>query len=68
MVVELKVFGMHCGMCEGKVKKSLFSYLGVNNVAADRYTNSVKVDFVETEVSLDEIIESIEELGFKVEK
>ncbi len=67
MVETIKVTGMHCGHCEGKVKKELFSFTGVNNVVADRYTNSVKVDFNSEEVSLDDIKQAITSCGYQVE-
>ena len=65
--IALKVKGMVCGGCENRVKNALGEIEGVENVEARFETGIVKVkskDDVKTEI----LEETIEDIGFEVEK
>lgn len=68
MDVVLKVEGMSCGHCEKSVKDGLGKLNGVNNVEVQLEEGEVNVDYDQTVVSLEEICEQIEDLGYDVKK
>lgn len=63
--IVLKVEGMMCSGCENRVKNSLKNLDGVNDVLANHETNTVKI-IANDEVIDKEIIEHIEDIGYKV--
>lgn len=63
----LKVEGMHCSGCENRVKNSLSLIDGIEDVNANHEDGTVIIKLSE-EVSLNEIKEAIEDLGFKVKE
>lgn len=63
----LKVEGMHCSGCENRVKNSLSLIDGIEYVNANHEDGTVIIKLSE-EVSLNEIKEAIEDLGFKVKE
>lgn len=65
MKKTIKIEGMSCNHCIMSVKKSL-SRLDLNDVKVD--IGSAKVDFDELKVSEKEIIDAIENSGYKIEK
>lgn len=60
----LRVPAVHCGGCANTVKQTLQKLSGVNVSDIDTKTKLVKLSFEESEVSLDQIRESLEEVGF----
>jgi copper chaperone CopZ len=64
--VDLKVYGMSCTGCENSIKRVLSKLLGVNEVIADSKIMKVEIEFDDSRLSLDTIIQKIEDLGFKV--
>lgn len=65
--LNLKVNGMVCGGCENRVKTALSTIDGIEKVSADHNTGIVTVKAQEN-VSIDAIVEKIEDIGFEVEK
>ena len=64
--IELKVGGMHCGGCSGRLNRALNNLDGVENAEANFETGIVKLAYNESKVSLDTIKESITDAGFSV--
>ena len=64
--VKLTVTGMKCGGCENTIKQALTSKDGVLSVDASHADNWVEVEFDETVLEEDDVIEIIEEAGFTV--
>ena len=60
----LKVPAVHCGGCANTVKKTLQKLPGVSVGDIDTNTKLVQLSFEESEVSLEKIKESLEEVGF----
>ena len=65
--INLKVNGMMCEGCENRVKNSLKNIEGVKEVTADHNTGNVTVN-ANNEVSMELIIETIEDIGYEVAK
>ena len=64
--IELKVEGMHCGGCSGRLNRVLNSLDGVENAEANFETGIVKLSYYGNRVSLDTIKKSIDDAGFSV--
>ena len=63
--IILKVEGMVCGGCENRVKNSLLTIEGIENVNAD-YTKSIVTIECKEDVSENIIKERIDDLGFNI--
>lgn len=63
--INLKVAGMTCSGCSRSIVDSLSDMAGVAEVSADHLTGQVVVHFGDT-LSVDDIKEAIDELGFDV--
>ncbi|MBO1001306.1 copper ion binding protein [Pseudogracilibacillus auburnensis] len=66
MKETLKVEGMTCSCCVGKVEKSINQLDGVSSIKIDVDHKEVQVSFNKETVSLGQIKEKIEEEGYKV--
>ena len=64
--IELKVEGMHCGGCSGRLNRVLNSLDGVENAEANFETGIVKLSYNVNQVSSDTIKKSIADAGFSV--
>lgn len=64
--IELKVEGMHCGGCSGRLNRVLNSLDGVENAEANFETGIVNVAYNRNQISLDTIKESIADAGFSL--
>lgn len=64
--VTLKVTGMHCEMCESKIKKMVGKIDHVDNVKADRKSEKVELEYDGSESTMDAIKQKIDDLGYKV--
>ncbi len=62
----LKVEGMTCSCCVGKVEKSIDQLDGVSSIKIDVDKEEVKVDFNKDKVTLGQIKKKIEEEGYKI--
>jgi len=66
MMEILKVEGMTCSCCTGKVEKGINQLEGVSAIEIDSDNGEVQVEFNQDAVSLDQIKEKIEEEGYKI--
>ena len=64
---NLIVNGMMCGGCENRVKNAIKNIEGVENVTADHNTGKVII-ISNNEVSEKIIKETLEDIGYEVEK
>ena len=62
----INVVGRSCGHCVKAVHDALYNKVGVSSVEVDLEKNIAEVDFDETKVTLKELKNEIEELGFGV--
>jgi copper chaperone len=60
----LKVPDMTCGHCELSVQEALDELDGVERAKADHATGDVEVDYDEDKVSVEQMGEAIEEVGY----
>lgn len=65
--VKLTVTGMKCGGCENTIKTQLNGQAGIVSIDTRHVDDYVGVEFDETLITEDDIIELIEEAGFTVE-
>lgn len=64
--VTLNVQGMSCGHCVNSVENSVGALAGVKQVKVNLAKGLVDVAFDETQVSLDQIKETIDDQGYDV--
>ncbi|MDD1505175.1 MULTISPECIES: copper chaperone CopZ [unclassified Lysinibacillus] len=64
--VTLNVQGMSCGHCVNSVEKSVGALTGVEQVKVNLAEGLVDVAFDESQVSLDQIKETIDDQGYDV--
>lgn len=62
-----RVSGMSCGGCSSSIGRALSRLDGVEKAEADHVKGSADVVFNEKTISKEKIIETIENLGYKVE-
>ena len=60
----LKVPDMTCGHCELSVQEALDDLDGVERAKADHATGDVEVDYDEDKVSVEQMGEAVEEVGY----
>ena len=65
--INLKVIGMHCEGCEDRIKNSLSTIDGIEEVIANHIDGSVLIK-TNKEVDIEDIKEKIKELGFENEE
>lgn len=66
MKATLKVEGMMCAHCENRVVQACKTLAGINEIQASAENRSLTCDFDETKVSLDQIKQVIDEIGYDV--
>ena len=66
MKTIIKVNGMMCAGCEKRVNNALSSLEGVAFCHASASANQVEIEFDDQVVALDDIKETIEEIGYEV--
>jgi len=64
--IKLGVDGMTCGGCVKGVQNALNSYDGVSNATADLDDKSVSIDYDDTQMTVDQLHNAIEDAGFSV--
>ncbi len=64
--INLTVNGMTCGGCSSKAEKLLLAFNGIFTMAASHTENSVTISFEPKKISLDKVIDAIEDAGFEV--
>ncbi|HZG88457.1 heavy-metal-associated domain-containing protein [Paenibacillus sp.] len=62
--VTIQIEGMSCKSCAAKIEKAIASVKGVAG-AVDFAGKSAKVEFVSSESSVHDVIESIQRLGYR---
>lgn len=62
----MKVNGMMCAGCEKRVNNALNSLEGVVSCHASAQSNTVEIEFDEAVVALEDVKETIEEVGYEV--
>jgi len=64
--IKLKVDGMTCGGCSSRAEKLLIATDGIESVSVSHTENSATITFEPEKVSLDKVIDVIENAGFEV--
>ena len=69
MHVELKIKNnaIHCDSCEVRIQKVLEDKLGIIKTIADHLTQEVQIYFDEDQITLRDIEQSLERLGYPVD-
>ncbi len=65
--VDLKVTGMTCEHCSGRVESAVKSVMGVFGVFVDLSAGLVDVDFDENNTGAQAFVDAITEAGYKAE-
>lgn len=65
--IVLKIDGMTCGHCVGKVEKALKSLPGVEVAKVDLKKGTAKVKYDESKQSIDKMNEAVREAGYESE-
>lgn len=66
-VTELNVKGMTCTSCAAKIKKRLGKFEGVKATVVDVDAGTVRVEFDESKVKLEDMTAALGRLGYTVE-
>ncbi len=66
MMQKLLVQGMSCQHCKKNIESTLQELPGVNKVTAHHDAGFVDIDFDEDKITLETIVDEIEDLGFDV--
>ncbi|WP_422663621.1 copper ion binding protein [Sporomusa sp.] len=64
----LKIGGMTCAACSGRVERGLAKLKGVEKAAVNLATEKASVTYDRSQISLSEIAHKIEDLGYQVVK
>jgi copper chaperone len=64
--IHLEVKGMSCQHCVNSISEALSTIEGIESSIIDLETKTVSIDFDPTVVTLENIIDAIEELGYDV--
>lgn len=65
--IELKIHGMTCAACSGRIERVLSKTQGVSSVVVNLTTEIASVDFDDSKINQEEIISKIQKLGFGAE-
>ena len=66
--IILKIKGMTCTGCSQRVEKALKNTDGIENAKVDLDSREANIDFNKEMITVEEICETIEDVGFEVEK
>ena len=64
----LKVPALHCGGCVNTITGTLTALPSVEVIQADTETKLVRIQFDESAVSVDQIREALDEVGFSADE
>jgi copper chaperone CopZ len=64
--IQLNTKGMHCPSCEMLVKDVLEEIEGINGVEASFKTGIISVDFDESKLGKDKIIDTVKSEGYSI--
>ncbi|MGX7025980.1 copper chaperone CopZ [Vagococcus hydrophili] len=62
---KIKIDGMSCGHCVGKIEKAVNELEGVEKIKVKLKEAEAKIKFDETKIPLDKVMEVITELGYE---
>lgn len=65
--IVLKVNGMSCGHCVGKVEKALKQLPGVEVAKVDLKKETAKVKYDESKLTIDDLNNAVREAGYESE-
>lgn len=65
--IQLKVIGMTCAACSGRIERVISKLDGINEISVNLTTEVAEVDFDQNIITIDEIISKIQKLGFDAE-
>ncbi|MBN1330027.1 MAG: heavy-metal-associated domain-containing protein [Candidatus Heimdallarchaeota archaeon] len=65
--ITFKISGMSCNGCAASIGRVVSRLEGVSNAEASFNEGSAVIEFNESQIKKEKIIESIENLGYKVE-
>jgi Cu+-exporting ATPase len=63
---ELSIGGMHCSACSTSLQNALSKLDGLENVIVDISTNKASFELDESKISIDKIVEAVDDCGFDV--
>ena len=66
--VVLKIKGMKCTGCSQRVERALKNTDGIEHAKVDLDSREANIDFNKEIITVKEICETIEDVGFEVEK
>ena len=64
--IKLKIEGMHCTGCSNRLEKVLNNVDGVESAKVSLEEKKADIKYDETQISEKELIEAVEDAGFKV--
>lgn len=64
---KLKIEGMHCTSCSMLIDGELEDLTGVKSAKTSYHKGECEVEFDETEVSLDQVLEAIKKTGYRAQ-
>lgn len=64
---QIKVNGMHCNSCVLAVQNSLEEVNGIKSAKADLESGNVIIDLDTSEVTINDVKEAVEEVGFELD-
>ncbi len=65
--ITLKIGGMHCSACSSRLEKKLNKTAGIRQAVVNLATNQAVLTYVPEEISLNRILEVIDDMGFEGE-
>ncbi|MDT2815354.1 copper chaperone CopZ [Vagococcus carniphilus] len=65
MKQTIKINGMSCEHCVGKVEKAVSELDGVDKIKVKLKNAEAKIKFDETKIPLEKILETVTELGYE---
>ena len=65
-MVDLRIAGVSCGKCVGKIEQAVSELDGVDSVKMDLDSRTLSVEFDERSITIEEIATEIEEIGYDV--
>ena len=66
--IVLKINGMHCTGCSQRLENALKNTDGIEHAEVYLETREAKIRYNANEISLNEICETVSDVGFEVEK
>ncbi len=64
--IEIPIQGMECASCVQNIEKALLQMRGVTKATVNLATEKAKIEYIPSEISLNEIKKTIEQTGYKV--